>query len=265
MKRSKIVAPVVAVLLFALLIPCFVIATAGSEKNTNMRPYDAIARIGVLPYGQEKAYLTRYEALAKVLWVMGELYDAEEYDAAQSFEDAIRDQGKVIGYAESKGVIVGDGEGFFYPNKLCTLEDMLIMIMRVLGYSDVTAENVYTLAEACGIYKYSQADDLYFYINGRRAAECIWNMLDFAIDNETSFADLLIEKGILNSKTYSWLSSTVSYSFGETTAVETGAKTEPETTAAESEHEEETTTAVETKDPNDEGWTPPWNPWNRRS
>ena len=277
MKRSKAIAPIVAILLFALLIPGFVIGTAGSEQNADMSPYDAIARIGVLPYGQENSYLTRYEALTKILWVTGEIYEAEVYDGGTSFRDAVRDQGIVLGYAESKGIIVGDGESFFYPNKSCTLSDMLIMALRVMGYSEVTAENVCELAEAVGLYKYSQADDLYFYLNGARAAECIWNMLSFDIADGTTFADLLIEKSMMNSKMYTWLCTNVSYSFGDTTAVETGARTETETTAAESETEEDTTTAPdtteteevtttapETTDPEDDGWTGPWNPWSRR-
>lgn len=269
MKKSKLTAVLVSVLVFSILASAFITSALGSDENTGVTPFDALVDLGLAESIPKNANIARIDALKSLLCVIGEIENAEKYEGNIDFCDINGDSAPYVSYASELGIIIGDGNGFFYPDKAITLEEMLIMSLRTLGYTDIDEDNVYSLAENAQLYTYTHDDSLYFYLNGGRMAEILWNLLSAEISgSESTYAQLLMEIGMIDSERYGEALASVSYVFGDTTNARTYALTEetesqpettnPETTKPETTKPETTTKPSNTE--NNDGWSPIWRP-----
>ena len=79
--------------------------------------------------------LARYEMIELVLDACGVGEKARTEQNKCSFSDVTMEQTAVIGYAEKLGIISGDDGGNFYPDRQATVQELLSVMMRILGYS----------------------------------------------------------------------------------------------------------------------------------
>lgn len=277
MKRTKLMTIVISLLLIMALGVVFVTTALGSGENNYMTPLQALENLDLVDYMQKDATVPRSYAVYALLSVIGELDTALNSEDECSFSDVDNDFAPYIGYAEELGIILGDGGGVFAPDRPITLEEMLTMCLRALGHSP-SPENVYILAESEMLYTYSAGDSLYFYLTADKLGEILWNMLSVNVGEESlTYAEMLVEIGILDATTYEEITAQVYYEFGETTNVLTGAvsgvetvepveSVEPEDTTtpdSESESVSETEPPKPPKPPQvdtDDGWSGIWSP-----
>lgn len=264
MKNTKLITILISLLVFSLLTSAFVTGAVGSEDNGAITPYDAMVTLGYIDGLERNDTLTRIDALITLFRITGVENDAASYDGGAAFLDVGEGLSSYASYAAEKGISVGDGYSFFSPFRPVTLQEMLILTLRALGYSDVDMDNVYDLAKEAGLYVYTDQDDLYYYLTVGRMAEILWNLLNTAPSgSDATFADLLIELEELDESLYNEMISTVTYVFGDTTNASTAARTDtesikPETSKPVDTKPDEPEGTYETEE--NEGWSPIWKP-----
>ncbi len=224
MKRSKILTVLISILMVVALAAFFAGSVIGNAANKNKTPLKALELLKLVPSISSSNTVTRMDALSYVLKITGKENANISTDSA--FVDVNASDLLTVCNAKELGIIWGDGFDRFYPNRAITLEEMLIMCLRAMGYAP-TAENVYELAEAKGIYKYSSGDNLYFNLTAGKVGEILWNLLSATDEiSGVSYSSLLAEKGVLDGDYYADVCEQVNYTFGETSKVITEIVTE---------------------------------------
>lgn len=216
MKKSKIITILISLLIFSLLASAFATGAVGSGENVTETPYDAMVSLGYIDGLDRNDTLTRIDALIILFKLTGVESDAASYDGGAAFLDVDEEFSAYASYAADKGISLGDGYSFFSPFRPITLQEMLILTLRTLGYTEVDVSNVYELAKEAKLYIYTDQDELYYYLTAGRMAEILWNLLNTAPNgSDATYAELLIDLDELNESLYNKILATISYEFGD--------------------------------------------------
>ena len=57
----------------------------------------------------------------------------------------------MIQYAAARNIVVGTGNGNFEPNRFVTGKEFTVMLLKALGYADVSTDTVYGIGVECGL------------------------------------------------------------------------------------------------------------------
>ncbi len=122
-------------------VPDEIVFTDADDSNPDFHNVKMLSRVGVIR-GNEKgeanidANVTRAEAIAMVMRFIG-LEKADKEDAGEPFDDvSVRDWFfSVVANAYMCGIVKGDSETTFSPERNVTREEITVMIARALSYA----------------------------------------------------------------------------------------------------------------------------------
>lgn len=254
MKKLK---PVLIALTAAVLAAVlFAVITAVNEKPQDEALYVSLA--GLFGFdGDENDLLTRADALHMLLCVINEDNAALDADSPSFFSDVSGTSKKEADYAFANGIAVGDGEALFFPDRGITLEEMLSMVLRVLGSAPADGAEALELADSLRIYPQCDINLMRFEITRGQCAEILWNLLNSAKPGAGSatYADALVSAGKYASSDFDEIRTSVQYDFDAQHTVLTDKIFE--TTTADTGEKE--STGKDTTD-DESGWSPIWRP-----
>ncbi|MBR3941886.1 MAG: S-layer homology domain-containing protein [Clostridia bacterium] len=113
-----------------------------------------LSELGILEYQKDKTTVTRAEMLEIIarlvqmpeanekgvyMWsVFGnqDAYTRVSADKGDWFSDYMTPEGSPIRGLMANGFLLGDGDGKFRPDDVCTYGEMVVLILRALGYGD---------------------------------------------------------------------------------------------------------------------------------
>lgn len=116
-------------------------------RSVNMEKAQQLANLGGYTIGEGELEdslqrtITRYEMLEMSLKATGKLSLAQKNGGETSFTDISDEQKAVVGYAEQRGYINGNGSGLFRPDDIATQREFITFYMRLLSLAD---ENTYS-------------------------------------------------------------------------------------------------------------------------
>lgn len=142
--------------------------------------------------------LTRAQAVSLLIDAIGRGGDAAKENIPCTFPDAPAEFSAALGYAQQHGIISGDADGKFYPDRMATVRELLCMIMHVLGYNGQDIwQTGYEKAYEIGML---ENKDLILSADAELTRDnfvsCAYNMLK---QKYASAAESVIERMVVNS------------------------------------------------------------------
>lgn len=237
----------------------FAVMVSGSKKAEDPVIFLSISELFDFPEISGEN-VSRAEALHMLLVIAGEDKNASEASVESYFTDVKDNVKKEADYAYSKGIVFGDGDGLFFPNNEITLEEMLAMVLRVLGEDPADTETTFSLADTLKIYPDSASNSLCFFLSEEQCGEILWNLMNTEKPGAegATFADALVSAGVIPDGAVSSIYDEIDYDFDAPHDVitnhigESTSDTEPETTKPAVTTKPEVTT--------EGGWSPIWRP-----
>jgi hypothetical protein len=185
-------------------------------------PEDALHRLGLLAgtgtgpdgkpdFGLDKP-LTRLEALALVIRMMGVEKEAQAYKGANPFIDVPSWGGKYAAYGRKAGITSGvdPSKGLFVPDRQVTFQEFTAFMLRVLGYSEANGdfefESAQAKAEEIGLFSPYDAQRISSggFLRGSAALELVDALLTSPKGGSDPQIAVLADGGVFSQEDASW-------------------------------------------------------------
>ncbi len=184
------------VLILALVLGCFSFVSAAEtnltdvDGNANEQAITVCYDLGIVTGNPDGTYqpakaVNRAEFAAMITRALGIPESALASFTTTSFKDTTGYGWAVpyLAYCNSKGIMLGDGNGNAMPSRTITLNEAVTMVLRAIGYTDNSSQlvgtwpaNYVTKAQDLGLYKDVQAAA--GGVDKAVAAQVIYNALD---------------------------------------------------------------------------------------
>jgi len=184
------------VLILALVLGCFSFVSAADTNlsdingNTNEQAITVCYDLGIVTGNPDGTYqpakaVNRAEFAAMITRALGIPEAALASFTTTTFKDTTGYGWAVpyLAYCNSKGIMLGDGNGNAMPSRTITLNEAVTMVLRAIGYTDNSSQlvgtwpaNYVTKAQDLGLYKDVQAAA--GGVDKAVAAQVIYNALD---------------------------------------------------------------------------------------
>ena len=159
--------------------------------------------------GTDKGYeleksLTREESATILVRLLGEeeKVDADDFD--EVFVDVYKDRWSYayVMYCYKHNITKGTGADTFSPDVQIDANQFITLMMRLLGYTEVNPDTALEKSVEYKLLPEEKIDDLTKKKVFTRSdmVQIVYNSLKTKMDDETVFADYLLEKGILTEK-----------------------------------------------------------------
>jgi len=169
---------------------------------------DTLYELGLFK-GTDKGYeleksLTREESATILVRLLGEedKMDADNFE--ERFVDVDKDRWSYayVMYCHENNITKGTGADTFSPDVPIDANQFITLMMRLLGYSDVEPDTALTKSIEYKLLPEEKIDELTKKKVFTRSdmVQIVYNSLKTQMENETVFADYLLEKGILTEK-----------------------------------------------------------------
>lgn len=271
MKKRKLLSVVIALVLALTLGVMFVSAqsvtnSATPASNENDTLLELTSLLDRSPY----EYVTRIDALKIILKVTSSYNEASVYSGSCPFLDVSEENAPFVAFAFDNGYIKGIGNNVFNENGYATLEEAVVIALRVMGYNE---EIPFYESDILGLYRAVAIDFYPIFLTYAQLSNLTWNMLDVCPSNsDVTYGEALCENGYVDGGIYSSFKESLDgcYSYGNPPKIDTDAyydsnttsapeTSTPETSAPATSAPDDTTTPPSTSDPSidtDPGWGP---------
>ena len=148
--------------------------------------------------------LTREESATILVRLLGEenKVDADDFD--EVFVDVDKDRWSYayVMYCYKHNITKGTGTDTFSPDVQIDANQFITLMMRLLGYTEVNPDTALEKSVEYKLLPEEKIDELTKKKVFTRSdmVQIVYNSLKTQMDNETVFADYLLEKGILTEK-----------------------------------------------------------------
>lgn len=232
MKKRKLLSVSIALILALALGVMFVSAqnTANSKAQTqseNNTLLELISLSGRSPYEQ----VTRIDALKTILRVTSSYNEASVYSGSCPFSDVSEGNAPFVAFAFDNGYVKGIGDNVFNENGYATLEETLVIALRVMGYSE---DIPFYEAEMHSLYRSTNSDFYTIFLTYAQLSNLVWNMLDACPSNAyVPYGEALCENSSVDREAYSSFRESLdnNYSYGDVPSINTDAYFNPDTSA----------------------------------
>jgi len=159
--------------------------------------------------GTDKGYeleknLTREESATILVRLLGEedKVDADDFDPVFVDVDEDRWSYAYVMYCYKNNITKGTGADTFSPDVHINANQFITLMMRLLGYSDVEPDTALEKSVAHKLLPEEKIDELTKKKVFTRSdmVQIVYNSLKTKMDDETVFAEHLVEKGVLTEK-----------------------------------------------------------------
>ena len=198
---------IAALLAVVMILSCMPVFAAGSTRTlTAQQKAEALKTLGIF-HGTAKGFeldstLTREQAVALIVRLLGAEAEAKKDNPAHPFTDVWEWANPYIGYAYQNKLVNGMGNNRFGYGRTVTQAEFLTMILRLLQYqdgTDFTWDKSAELAKTLGLPVAGADGD---YTRGN-AVDVIWALLETKFKSgDKTLAQALIEKGVFTEKAY---------------------------------------------------------------
>jgi hypothetical protein len=185
-------------------------------------PEEALNRLGLLfgtgtdangkpVYGLDKS-LTRLEALALVIRMMGQEEEAQAFTGSSPFVDVPSWGARYAAYGYKIGITAGVdlSRGLFVPDRPVTFKEFTAFMLRVLGYSEANGDFAYENAQAKAedIRMFSthslQSVNAKTFLRGNAVLELVDALLTSPKGSSSQQIVVLAEKGVFSKEDATW-------------------------------------------------------------